>query len=64
VRLPDVPNAFPITYSVGRRQFVAIVTGGGTPLELFFRDYTPEFPGSIGSKTLMVFALPAMASAD
>jgi alcohol dehydrogenase (cytochrome c) len=61
-RLPDLPNAFPITYSVHGKQYVAIVAGGGTPLELFFRGYTPEFAGSSGSKTLVVFALPSLAT--
>jgi alcohol dehydrogenase (cytochrome c) len=56
-RLDEVPNGYPITYMVGRTQYVAIMTGGGSPLELFFRDYTPEIRPSVGAKTLMVFAL-------
>jgi alcohol dehydrogenase (cytochrome c) len=58
-RLDEVPNGFPITFMVGTTQYVAIMTGGGSPFELFFRDYTPEIRRSIGAKTLMVFALPS-----
>jgi alcohol dehydrogenase (cytochrome c) len=60
-RLDATPNAFPITYSVGGRQYVAVVSGGNTPVELFLGGYTPELEASIGGKTLTVFALPAAA---
>jgi glucose dehydrogenase len=56
-RLDEVPNGYPITYRVGNTQYVAIMTGGGSPLELFFRGYTPEIRPSVGAKTLTVFAL-------
>ena len=57
-RLDHTPNAFPITYSVSGRQYVAIVAGGGSPVDLDLASYTPEIPRSVGGKTLMVFALP------
>jgi alcohol dehydrogenase (cytochrome c) len=56
-RLDEVPNGYPITYMAGGTQYVAIMTGGGSPLELFLRHYTPEIRSSAGAKTLMVFAL-------
>ncbi|MGE3744541.1 MAG: PQQ-binding-like beta-propeller repeat protein [Sphingomonadaceae bacterium] len=57
-RLDNPPNAFPISYSVGGVQYVAIVTGGGTPVDSLGSLYTPEIPAASSSKTLMVFALP------
>jgi alcohol dehydrogenase (cytochrome c) len=61
-RLNEVPNGYPITYMAGGKQYVAIVAGGGSPLELFLRHYTPEIRSSTGAKTLMVFALPSDTS--
>ncbi|MCW1383618.1 PQQ-binding-like beta-propeller repeat protein [Novosphingobium sp. KCTC 2891] len=57
-RLEATPNAYPITYMVDDKQYVAVVSGGGSPTDLFLAPLTPEFPSSIGGKTLMVFALP------
>ena len=56
-RLEDTPNSFPISFAVGATQYVAVVSGGGTPLDLQFRKFTPEIRSSIGSKTLLVFSL-------
>lgn len=60
-RLDNVPNGFPITYMVNGRQYVAIITGGGTPLELSLRNDATEIQSPGASKTLMVFALPEKA---
>jgi alcohol dehydrogenase (cytochrome c) len=57
-RLDNTPNGFPITYMVDGRQYVAVVAGGGSPFDLYLSAFTPEFPNSLGGKTLMVFALP------
>lgn len=57
-RLPGNPNGFPLSYAVAGKQYVAIVAGGGSPLELSLRGLTPELPSSVPSKTLEVFALP------
>ncbi|CCW18432.1 Glucose dehydrogenase, PQQ-dependent [Sphingobium indicum BiD32] len=54
-RLADTPNAFPITYSVNGRQFVAIVTGAGTYVDGFVAHLTPEIESSTGDPTLWVF---------
>jgi len=58
VRLTASPSTFPITYAVDGRQYVAVISGTGTPLDLFSKGYTPEIPQPQGSKTLTVFALP------
>jgi alcohol dehydrogenase (cytochrome c) len=60
-RLTASPSTFPITYAVDGRQYVAVIAGTGTPLDLFSKGYTPEIPQPQGSKTLMVFALPEAA---
>lgn len=54
-RLSDTPNSTPITFAVGRRQFVAVVTGGGTYQDGFVAQLTPEIEPSIGDPTLWVF---------
>lgn len=57
VRLSDTPNSFPITYAVDGRQFIAIVTGGGTYQDNFVAHLTPEIEASTGGPALWVFAL-------
>lgn len=59
VRLNDVPNGPPITYSVGGRQYVAVTTGSGSPYTRTWTNLVPDIrvpPG--GGATLWVFALP------
>lgn len=56
-RLNDTPNSFPITYAVQGRQYVAIVTGGGTYQDNFVAHLTPEIEASTGGPALWVFAL-------
>lgn len=58
-RLADVPNAYPITYSVNGKQYVALTTGAGSPFSLSWGTMFPEIknPAPSGS-TLYVFALP------
>lgn len=57
VRLSDTPNSFPITYAIDGRQFVAVVTGGGTYQDNFVAHLTPEIEASTGGPALWVFAL-------
>lgn len=57
-RLSAAPNGFPITYAVKGRQYVAIVAGGGGPLDAGLESFTPELLPPAGSPTLFVFALP------
>ena len=59
VRLNDVPNGPPVTYSVGGRQYVAVTTGSGSPYTRTWTALVPDIrtpPG--GGATLWVFALP------
>ena len=55
----DIPNASPITYSVGGRQYVAMVTGHGNPLAAGLGAMEPdiEMP-PVNSSAVIVFALP------
>ena len=57
-RLPNVPGGLPISYAVDGVQYVAIVTGGRTPIDLFTTAMAPEYPASNSSRTIMVFRLP------
>jgi alcohol dehydrogenase (cytochrome c) len=56
-RLDDSPHGFPITYMAGDTQYVAIVTGGGTPHDFIYRSFTPEFRIPARQRTLWVFKL-------
>lgn len=58
-RLPNVPGGLPISYAVDGVQYVAIVTGGKTPIDLFTTAMAPEYPASDTSRQIMVFRLPA-----
>ena len=59
IRLNDVPNSTPVTYSVGGKQYVAVLTGAGSPWTQVWNNLVPEIrnPPS-GGATLWVFALP------
>lgn len=57
IRLSDTPNSFPITYSAGGRQYIAVITGGGTYLDMLVSHLTPEIEPSTGRPALWVFAL-------
>ncbi len=59
VRLTDIPNAPPISYSVRGHQYVAIVAGFGESAPSVFTVLTPEIPLPIARSTsIWVFALP------
>jgi len=62
VRLNDVPNTCPITYSVKGKQYVAMVVGSGGPLTLTFPVLVPEIqnPPDHGA-AVWVFELPDRA---
>ena len=57
IRLSDTPNSFPITYSAGGRQYIAVITGGGTYLDGMVSQLTPEIEPSTGRPALWVFAV-------
>ena len=58
VNLGAPPNAFPITFEANGRQYVAIVAGGGGPLDQGLASFTPELRPATGNPILYVFALP------
>jgi alcohol dehydrogenase (cytochrome c) len=54
-----VPNASAITYSVGGKQYIAMVTGVGNPLSFGIPDVIPETQlPPVTSSAVYVFALP------
>lgn len=57
-RLPDVPNAFPVSFTAGGKQCVSITTGGGGPMDASFAAFTPENKGVAKSTMLFTFCEP------
>ena len=57
-RLNASPSSFPITYSVNGEQYVAIVAGGGGPLDATGAFSAPEIVNPSEGITLCVFKLP------
>ncbi len=53
------PNSTPITYTAHGVQYVAVVAGGGGPLDAAIGTMTPEIGSPPGGTTLWVFRLPA-----
>jgi alcohol dehydrogenase (cytochrome c) len=54
-----VPNASAISYAIGGKQYVAMVTGAGNPLSFGIPDVIPETQlPSVNSSAVYVFALP------
>ncbi|HEY7928945.1 MAG TPA: PQQ-binding-like beta-propeller repeat protein [Steroidobacteraceae bacterium] len=51
------PNSTPVSYSAGGQQYVAVVTGGGGPLDGGVGVMTPEIQSPSGGTTLWVFTL-------
>jgi alcohol dehydrogenase (cytochrome c) len=65
MRLADIPNSPPISYSVRNQQYVAIVAGYGESAPSVFTVLTPEIPLPIArSSSIWVFALPGDADAN
>jgi alcohol dehydrogenase (cytochrome c) len=52
------PNASPVTYSVNGRQYVAIVAGGGGPMDSGAALLAPEINSPPGNATVWVYRLP------
>jgi outer membrane protein assembly factor BamB len=57
------PNSSPITYGAHGVQYVAVVAGGGGPLDAAVGTMTPEIVGPRGGTTLWVFCLPGKSGA-
>ncbi len=59
VGLPDVPNGTPITYTVDGKQYVALITGYGSPSTTTWPGLVPEITlPPVRSSSVFVFALP------
>jgi alcohol dehydrogenase (cytochrome c) len=58
-RLPASVQGFPLTFSAGGRQYLAVTTsnGGGSPRNVP-RQIAPEIHGPATGNALYVFALP------
>jgi alcohol dehydrogenase (cytochrome c) len=60
VGLPEVPNGTPITYSINGKQYVAMITGYGSPSTTTWPGIVPEITlPPVRSSAVFVFALPA-----
>jgi alcohol dehydrogenase (cytochrome c) len=58
-RLGDVPSSAPITYSVGGKQYVAVVVGFGSMFSTSFLPLVPDITlPSTPNSAIYVFALP------
>src|SRR5262249_60228801 len=57
-RLNNVISAFPISYSVNGKQYVAVAVGGGSTMPRALATLTPEIQNPDGGSGLWVFALP------
>jgi len=56
IRLDAVPGAYPITFKTQGKQYVAVTTGGGGPLDATWRSkFTPEIQDAQPATTLWVF---------
>jgi alcohol dehydrogenase (cytochrome c) len=58
MRLNNVINAFPVTYSVGGKQYVAVAVGAGSSESKALATLTPEIQNPDAGSVLWVFALP------
>ncbi len=58
VRTNNMVNAFPVTYSVNGKQYVAVATGSGSGLGTSLATLAPQTKNPDGGSTLWVFALP------
>ena len=57
-RLGAAPESTPITYAVNGRQYIAVVTGSGSPFGSGSRIFVPEVLSPPAGVTLVVFELP------
>jgi alcohol dehydrogenase (cytochrome c) len=57
VGLNATPSSYPITYGVEGKQYVAVVSGGGGPLDASGSSLAPEIDDPAGGTTLWIFKL-------
>jgi alcohol dehydrogenase (cytochrome c) len=58
VGLNATPSSSPVTYSVADKQYIAVVSGGGGPLDAGGASLAPEIDNPAGGTTLWIFKLP------
>jgi alcohol dehydrogenase (cytochrome c) len=61
VALNSAPSSSPVTYSIDGVQYVAVIAGGGGPLDAGAGALTPEIDDPAGATTLWVFKLRSAA---
>jgi alcohol dehydrogenase (cytochrome c) len=57
IRLNNAVNSFPVTYTVGGKQYVAVAVGNGSSQARSLATLTPELRNPDGGSALWVFAL-------
>jgi len=57
-RLNASPESSPITYSVDGKQYIAVVTGSGSPFGAASRAFVPETTAPAAGVAVVVFELP------
>jgi alcohol dehydrogenase (cytochrome c) len=60
--LNATPSSYPIAYSAGGKEYIAVVSGGGSPLDAGDTSLAPELANPPGGTTLWIFALPSAAA--
>jgi alcohol dehydrogenase (cytochrome c) len=60
--LNATPSSYPIAYSAGGREYIAVVSGGGSPLDAGDTSLAPELANPPGGTTLWIFALPSSST--
>jgi PQQ-dependent dehydrogenase (methanol/ethanol family) len=58
VGLNSTPSSYPVSYGVHGQQYVAVVSGGGGPLDAGDNSLAPELDNPSGGTTLWIFKLP------
>jgi alcohol dehydrogenase (cytochrome c) len=58
VGLNATPSSSPVTYGADGKQYIAVVSGGGGPLDAGGHSLAPELDNPAGGTTLWIFKLP------
>ncbi|MGH9687706.1 MAG: PQQ-binding-like beta-propeller repeat protein [Candidatus Acidiferrales bacterium] len=61
--LNATPSSYPIAYAAGGKEYIAVVSGGGSPLDGGGTSLAPELANPPGGTTLWIFALPSVGAA-
>lgn len=58
-RLASSAESFPVSFAAQGRQYIAVVTGSGSPMGAASRAFVPEVSAPAGGVSVTVFELPA-----